>query len=351
MTRNKLALILALIMGAGAIAGGIVYAQESTAPVALLEAQEPSNPDRSFSFIVSDGAFLGVGTEDISKENMGRYGVREVRGVGVTQVAKDSPAEKAGLKKDDVILRFEGESVTSTRKLGRLVSESSADQTVRITISRGGTEQELTATLAKRNISNLLGASIREDVLRSIEKSWPEMNEKDWPKIQSGDGPFVFSLGANRRIGVSTQNLTKQLADYFGAKDGGVLITTVSENSPAAKAGLKAGDVITAIDGEKVDSSGDITRAINKKREGEISLTVLRDRSTRTVTLTPEKNKERTILAPGTIGTRRVVIPSIQIPEVNVEMPRIIVPATPRIEVTVPKRPARVRTGSRVVII
>lgn len=351
MTRNKLALILALIMGAGAIAGGIVYAQESTAPMALLEAQEPSNPDRSFSFIMSDGAFLGVGTEDISKENMGRYGVREVRGVGVTQVAKDSPAEKAGLKKDDVILRFEGESVTSTRKLGRLVSESSADQTVRITISRSGTEQELTATLAKRNIGNLLGASIREDVLRSIEKSWPEMNEKDWPKIQSDDGPFVFSLGANRRIGVSTQNLTKQLADYFGAKDGGVLITTVSENSPAAKAGLKAGDVITAIDGEKVDSSGDITRAINKKPEGEISLTVLRDRSTRTVTLTPEKNKERTILAPGTIGTRRVVIPSIQIPEVNVEMPRIIVPATPRIEVTVPKRPARVHTGSRVIII
>jgi C-terminal processing protease CtpA/Prc len=109
--------------------------------------------------------------------------------------------------------------------------------------------------------------------------------------------------------------------------------------------------VITAIDGEKVDSSGDITRAINKKQEGEISLTVLRDRSTRTITVTPEKSKERTILAPGTIGTRRVVIPSIQLPEVNVEMPRIVIPATPRIEVTVPKRPGRVRTGSRVVII
>jgi serine protease Do len=351
MTRNKLALILALIMGAGAIAGGIVYAQESTAPMALLEAQEPSNPDGSFSFIVNDGAFLGIGTENISKENMGRYGMREVRGVGVTQVEKDSPADKAGLKKGDVILRFDGESVTSTRKLSRLVNESSADQTVRITISRGGAEQEVSATLAKRNIGNLLGASIRDDVLRGIEKSWPEMNEKDWPKIQSGDGPFVFSLGANRRIGVSTQNLTKQLADYFGAKDGGVLVTSVSENSPAAKAGLKAGDVITAIDGEKVDSSGDITRAINKKQEGEISLTVLRDRSTRTITVTPEKSKERTILAPGTIGTRHVVIPSIQLPEVNVEMPRIVIPATPRIEVTVPKRPGRVRTGSRVVII
>ena len=180
------------------------------------------------------------------------------------------------------------------------------------------------------------------------------MKVKDWPQIQSGDGPFVFSMGANRRIGVSTQNLSKQLADYFGAKDGGVLITSVSENSPAAKAGLKAGDVITAIDGEKVDSSGDLTRAINKKQEGEISLTVLRDHSTKTVTLTPEKSKEPTILRPGTIGTRRVVIPSIQVPavpEINIEIPRIVVPATPRIEVTVPRRAPRVRTGSRVIII
>src|SRR5881396_3663154 len=68
------------------------------------------------------------------KKNMSRYGLREVRGVGVTQVIKDSPAEKAGLKKDDVILRFDGESVTSVRKLTRLVSEAAADQTVRLTI-------------------------------------------------------------------------------------------------------------------------------------------------------------------------------------------------------------------------
>jgi serine protease Do len=354
MTRNKLALILVLILGVGAIAGGIVYAQDSAAPLAALAAQEPANPDRSFSFIMNGGAFLGVGTEDISKENMGRYGIRDVRGVGVTQVIKDSPAEKAGLKKDDVIIRFDGESVTSTRKLSRLVNESSADQTVRITISRGGAEQEVSATLAKPKMGNLLSASIRDDVFKSIEKSFPEMNSKGWPQAQSGDGPFVFSMGANRRIGVSTQNLSKQLADYFGAKDGGVLITSVSENTPAAKAGLKAGDVITAIDGEKVDSSGDITRAINKKQEGEISLTVIRDHSTKSVTLTPEKSKEPTILRPGTIGTRRVVIPSIQVPAVpaiNVEIPQIVIPATPRIEVTVPKQAPRVRTGSRVIII
>lgn len=351
MTRNKLALVLALLIGTGAIAGSIVSAQDSIAPQ---PAQEPTSPDRAFSFVMTGGAFLGVGTEDISKENMGRYGMREVRGVGVTQVIKDSPAEKAGLKKDDVILRFDGESVTSTRKLSRLVGESSADQTVRLAISRGGAEQEVSATLAKPKLANLLSASIRDDIFKGIEKSFPDFKDKDWPQMESGDGSFVFTMGANRRIGVSTQVLSKQLADYFGAKDGGVLITSVSENSPAAKAGLKAGDVITGIDGEKVDSSGDITRAINKKQEGEITLTVLRDKNSRTFTLTPEKSKEPMILRPGTLGTRRVVIPSVQIPAVpaiNVEIPRIVVPATPRIEVTVPQRSPRIRTGSRVLII
>jgi len=349
MTRNKLALILAVIIGVGAIAGGIVYAQEAaaTAPLALLDDNDQeANADKTFSILLAGGTFLGVGTEDISKENMGRYGMREVRGVGVTQVVKDSPAEKAGLKKDDVILRFDGESVTSARKLSRLVSESSPDQSVRITISRGGAEQEISATLSKQNMKNLMGAGIRDDVLKGIEK--------DWPQIKAGDGNFVFNFGANRRIGVSTQTLTKQLADYFGAKDGGLLITSVSENSPAAKAGLRAGDVITAVDGEKVNSSGDIVRAINKKEDGEISLTILREHNSMTINLTPEKSREPTIIRPGTIGNRRIVIPSVQvpaIPEMNIEIPRIVIPATPRIDVTVPGKAPRARTGSRVIII
>ncbi len=350
MTRNKLALVIVLILGVGVIAGGIVYAQESTAPLAV-EAQEPATTDRSFSLFVDGGAFLGVGTEDITKENMGRYGMREVRGVGVTQVVKDSPAEKAGLKKDDVILRFDGESVTSVRKLSRLVGESSADQTVRITISRGGAEQEVSATLSKHNLSPLLGAGIRDEVFRNLQKELPQM--RDFPPM-NGDGDFFFSFGGNRRIGISTQPLTKQLADYFGAKDGGLLITSVNDNSPATKAGLKAGDVITAVDGEKVTSPGDVSRAINKKQDGDVSLTILRDRNTRTVTLTPEKNPQPMVVRPGTIGTRRIVIPSIQvpaIPEMNIQIPRIVVPATPKIEVNVPSRTPRARTGARVIII
>jgi len=360
MTRNKLALIAALIVGAGLIAGRIAFAQEPApaVPEAFVEAQEPATPeadDRAFSFFVDGGTFLGIYAEDISRENMARYGMREVRGVGLTQIMKDSPAEKAGLRKDDVIVRFDGDSVTSTRKLDRLVGECSPDQTVRLTISRGGAEQEVSATLSKRdNPGGFLRGAVRDDVLRGIERNWPPMAPGEDFKINPGDGNFVFAFGGGRRLGIGTQSLTKQLADYFGAKDGGILITSVSENSPAAKAGLKAGDVITAVDGEKVASPGDISRVINKKDDGDVSLTVLRDHNPRTVKVTPEKNPERAIARPGTIGTRRIMIPSIQVPavpEMNIQIPRIVIPATPQIDVIVPRRAPRAGTRTRVVII
>ncbi|HYX30471.1 MAG TPA: PDZ domain-containing protein [Pyrinomonadaceae bacterium] len=348
MSRKNLILIVVLTVLVAAAAGGIVYAQEASTSQAdslraLLAdmAQEPQEPStRNFSFFLDGGAFLGVGTEDISKENMARYGMREVRGVGVTEVQKDSPAEKAGLRKDDVILNFDGESVTSVRKLTRLVNEHSPDQTVRITVSRGGSEQELTATLAKHQMENVFGGATPR-ILRGGNNGAQVFPAPSWPPtITGGDEPWVFTIGgANRRIGISTQGLSKQLSDYFGVKDGGALITSVSENSPASKAGLKAGDVITAIDGEKVTSPSDISRGLSKKETGDVTLTVVRDHNTRTVTVTPEKNPNANLIQPGTIGTRRISVPSIAIPAIpsmNIQIPPIIVPATPPINVTVP---------------
>jgi membrane-associated protease RseP (regulator of RpoE activity) len=183
----------------------------------------------------------------------------------------------------------------------------------------------------------LLRGRINDEVWKGVEKDWPKIEMGNLGKL--GDGTFVFPFG-NRRIGVSTQSLSKQLAEYFGVKDGGALITSVTENSPAAKAGLKAGDVITAIDGEPVTSPGDITRVLNKKETGDVSLTVMRDKSIRTVTLTPEKNEHPNIFRTGNLGDMRIVLPSIEVPNVNIKTPRIVVPS---IDVTVPARTPKTR--------
>jgi serine protease Do len=349
--RNAFSFIFSLILTAG-----IVLAQQvAPAPVPPTPPGEPAMPmapeaPQNFSFFISGGSFLGVYTEDISKENMGRYNLREVRGVGITQVAKDSPAEKAGLRKDDVILRFDGENVTSTRKLTRLVSEVAPDQSVRLGISRGGSEQDVSVTIGKRNESMNAGEGFRAfppmqampDLRGLITPDGRGGNVWKWESPGPGDN-MIFGFGNNRRIGVSTMQLTKQLADYFGIADGqGVLVTSVAEDSPAAKAGIKAGDVITAIDGEKVDGAGDVARGINKKKEGDVTLTVVRKGNQRTITVTP--NVVKPMIAPGATpqSARRIVIPRIElgsIPEINVSMPRIELPTIPEINVQVPKMP------------
>lgn len=339
------------------LTAGIALAQQPSTPPAPTEAPAPGQPfGQAFSLFVDGGSFLGVYAEDVNRENMGRYNLREARGTGITNIVKDSPAEKAGLRKDDVILRFDGENVTSVRKLNRLVSEVAPDQTVRLTISRGGSEQEVSVTIGKRKDSsdamNFQGFGNFEGLqklegLRGLEGLKPGANIWKWEGSDPGDG-FILAFGNNRRIGVSTTTLTKQLADYFGVADGkGVLVTSVTEDGAAAKAGIKAGDIITAIDGEKVEDAGDLARAINKKKEGDVTLTVIRNKNQRNITVTP-KQVSNPVGVPGTapqIG-RRIIIPRIElpsIPEMNISIPRIELPVIPEINVEFPAKAPRTR--------
>jgi len=331
--------------------------------------EPPEPPDEPFlnTFsLFTDGGYLGVYAENINRQNMGRYHLSSPRGVGITQVIQGSPAEKAGLKKDDVILRLDGENITSVRKLNRLVAEIAPDQSVRVAVSRGGSEQELTATIGKRdNVSTVQG------LMRGQPKVWKwEGDSKNFKGFKDFDGfkfdsplmerfgfdfdkegDLTFLLSNSRRIGVSTMQLNKQLADYFGIADGkGVLVTSVTEDGPSAKAGVKAGDVITAIDGEAVDSPGDISRVVNRKKEGNVTLTVIRNKSQQTFSVTPTEGGFSGTVARPQIG-RRIVIPRIEIPtipDIDIEMPRIEIPVMPAINIRMPRvrvRPARVRVS------
>jgi len=347
--KYSFSLLLALILTTG-----VAVAQKSAPPPPSPPDDEPS--DQTFSFFIDGGSFLGIYAENINRENMGRYHMSQVRGVGVTQVVKDSPAEKAGLRKDDVILRIDGENVSSVRKLNRLVSELAPDQSVRVSFSRGGAEQEVTATVTKR-----VNQSFAGDLLRGDPKMWkfegPDMKSFKWEGVPFGrgdlfgnDGNFSFALGNTRRIGVSTMELTKQLADYFGITSGkGVLVTSVTDDGPAAKAGVRAGDVITAIEGEEVDSPGDLSRVMNRKKEGDVTLTIIRNKSQQTIRVTPSEARGVGTLDRPQVG-RRIVIPRIDFPDIEIAMPRVVVPAVsiPSININMPRirvmPRARIRT-------
>jgi serine protease Do len=313
-------------------------AQESTP-----ETPEPPEDFNTFSLFIDGGGFLGVYGEDINNENMARYRLNQARGVGITRVIADSPAEKAGLRKDDVILRIDGENVTSVRKLNRLVSEIAPDHTVKITVSRNGAEQELTATMGRRPNN-----SSARDLLSQEPKVWKwesplntDKFNREFKSLQLDrfkDNDLSFYFNNSRRIGVSTVELTKQLADYFGIAGGrGVLVTAVVEDGPAAKAGIKAGDVITAVDGEAIDSPGDISRVIGKKKEGEVTLTVVRNKSQQTFRVTPQEGGgfHGTFGRP-TVG-RQIVVPKVMIPDIVIPMPRIEIPTIPSVNIQMPR--------------
>src|SRR5262249_23392951 len=84
--------------------------------------------------------------------------------------------------------------------------------------------------------------------------------------------------------------LSKQLADHFHV-DGGAMVDEVRDDSPAAKAGLKAGDIIVEANGKAVKNQMDLIRLINEKKEGEVQLTIVRDGNRQTISVTPEAGK------------------------------------------------------------
>jgi serine protease Do len=265
---------------------------------------EKEKAARTFAFAFDgDGSYLGVQTSEVTRDNFSKYGLRDVRGVAVEKVMDGSPAAAAGIKEGDVILRLNGEEITSTRKLSRLIAEVAPDHQVKVTISRNGSEHELNATLSKRPEANFGEGNFAWSVpdKTDLEKKLKDLPEfKDLPdgemprtfSLPDGGGrPFAWRAGEGRQIGIGVMPLGKQLAEHFGVGNG-VMIDNVRENSPAAKAGLQAGDIITEIDGIAVKGQFDLVRAINEKKEGDVTLTIMRDRNRQTITVTPEKSKD-----------------------------------------------------------
>ena len=270
--------------------------------VLMGEAQTPAPGAKSdalaFSMFFDDeGAYLGVQTEEVTRDNFAKYGLREVRGVAIEKVIEGSPAEKAGLQSGDVIVRLNNEEITSVRKLTRLLGEISPDHSVRITVIRAGSEREIAATLGKRPTPRFNEGAFSN--MRRVPfppsaqfPPMPRMDRLPRPDRTLPPGePFVFAFGSGRRIGVGVTTLSKQLSEHFGVASG-VMINEVRADSPAAKAGLKAGDIIVEVDGKEVKGEGDLIRAIQEKKEGDVTLTIMRDRNRQTVRVTPEEAKE-----------------------------------------------------------
>ena len=107
--------------------------------------------------------------------------------------------------------------------------------------------------------------------------------------------PGDFTMFSTSRLGISAESLTDQLAQFFGVADGkGVLVASVSDNSSAAKAGIKAGDVIIAVGDQKVESIGSLVKALSSKSEGTVAVKIIRNHAEQTINVTIEKREPLT---------------------------------------------------------
>jgi serine protease Do len=258
------------LLGALVVVAGLgiltVYAQE----------RRDSPPRaRELAMLGGRGVQLGVSVRDLDASDAEKQELSG--GVWLDDVVPDGPAAKAGLKRSDVIVEFDGEHVRSARQFSRLVQETPPGRAVKATIVRDGKRSTVDITPSEGHEAFMwddkLGDRIRErlgdlDVLAD--------------RMPAFDFHFdVPSASPRGRLGVTVQTLSTQLADYFGAKDG-VLVTAVADNSAASRAGIKAGDVITSIDGEHVHSSEDLVRSLRAAHD-HVSVGLVRDKKELTV--------------------------------------------------------------------
>jgi S1-C subfamily serine protease len=249
--------------------------------------------DRRVIQLDGRGSQLGVMVSDTD----------DATGVRVDTVDDDSAAAKGGVKPGDIVVEFDGERVRSARQLTRLVQETPVGRAVKMTVRRGADRQTLDVTPDARE-SFVWNGRLRSDLEREIERGMerglrdlPERIEPffDFHWREPADRRFdggMAAPGARGRLGVQVEGLSGELATYFGVKEGGVLVAGVTADSPAAKAGLKAGDVITKVNGGAVKDPRDLVQALGDvKDDGVVALDIVRDRKATSLKATIEPRR------------------------------------------------------------
>jgi membrane-associated protease RseP (regulator of RpoE activity) len=240
------------------------------------------NPLPQSHLYAAGRSYLGVDIRDVSKDRMDALKLKEERGVEITAVDQDAPAGKAGLREHDVILAFNSTPVTSEEQLRRLIRETPPGRGVTLGISRDGAPLNISVQLADHNKIFGRNRIIEIPAVPPVPEI-PDMgNRFDVP------GANIYVLrNTSAVLGVQTENLTSQLGDFFGVKNGeGVLVRSVEKGSPAEKGGLKAGDVIVRVGDEKLSDRSDLARLMRKYRSGgKLNLGVVRDKREQTLSV------------------------------------------------------------------
>jgi serine protease Do len=281
-----------------ALPGRSSAGQQNVAEPAIVSLQtvRVQEPDNVTVFIGEEGpSWLGVEAREVTPEDVKEFKLPAERGVVVGHVSPDSSASKAGLKDTDVITEVDGQRVEGAAQFRRMIREIPAGRSVQLTLWRDGHTQTISATLGKaeENHRALMNAAPGAFAFRMPEVEIPEMPDVEvqplpgMPNMDWDNGGMMVLPMSRPRLGIDAEDIGGQLGSYFGVPDGeGVLVRSVNAGSAAEKAGLKAGDVITKFNDDRIRSLGDLRAKLAAKNDDKpAKLSVLRNKNEVTLTV------------------------------------------------------------------
>jgi serine protease Do len=257
--------------GTGVLCAALIAAPAYTAASRQQENVAPEVHQFNLAFDDEGGSWLGVETLEVNGEKAKELKLPAERGVLLGKIAPDSPASKGGLKENDVVTEINGQHVEGAMQFRRMVREIPAGRSVQLTVWRDGRTETLSVTLGKSEElrHNRMYAAPGNFAFRMPEiPEMPDLPEvAEIPDMPSTDWSGMVMAG-QPRLGIDAEDLNGQLGSFFGVPEGeGILVRSVNSGSPAEKAGVKAGDVITALNGERIRSVGDLRQKLSGRHE------------------------------------------------------------------------------------
>jgi S1-C subfamily serine protease len=242
--------------------------------------------------------YLGIDFRDVGDDQVAQLKLKDTKGAEIIRVDHDAPAGKMGLREHDVVLQMNGIAVDGEEQLRRLLRDCPPGKTVVMTIARDGQTIVTSAPMADRAE---LERQAWEQHLASPQAppfALPTGDAAASVAVPSPAPPPSFSsrysksflslLASPTYTGLMLEVVGPQLGSFFGVNGGGLLIRSVADNSPAAMAGLKAGDVVVKANTLPVANLGHWTKTVREAKGKPISIVVVRDRQEKVLILTPD---------------------------------------------------------------
>lgn len=251
--------------------------------------------------------YLGVDLRDVSQDRLSTLKITEPHGAEVVGVDHDAPACKAGIQLHDVILQMNGQAVEGEMQLRRMLRETPAGRQVTFVISRDGKHKTIQTQLSNRdevereawdNHYTVPEPPSMESGRSSVPHAGNSFLSSSKARVLKDTHAFLGTsmLVSSSYTGAKLEVMGPQLAEFFGAQGtAGLLVRSVEPHSPAADAGMKAGDVVVKVNSVDIGSGNDWSKTIHDNRGKSVSVVVLRDKKMQSLMLVPDSRKRSSV--------------------------------------------------------